>query len=135
MKFTSPFNLTLVWAEQIHGLPGAGMWLLTFLKGGRDIEVNGELLVDVVPAGQWLMVEMSREEVPRNVHGWPMNSMPSCRISGGCSLIYRMRPCGDSTLLFCSMSASCGPFLPARPAISTTTIMRVGCLNTATRWP
>jgi len=72
MKFTSPFNLTLVWAEQIHGLPGAGMWLLTFLKGGRDIEVNGELLVDVVPAGQWLMVEMSREEVPRLMTAMPL---------------------------------------------------------------
>jgi len=78
MKFTSPFNLTLVWAEQIHGLPGAGMWLLTFLKGGRDIEVNGELLVDVVPAGQWLMVEMSREEVPRFTGCGPAAILPCC---------------------------------------------------------
>ncbi len=73
MKYTSSFNLTLVvWAEQIHGLLGAGMWLLTFLKGGCDIEVNGELLVDVVPAGQWLMVEMSREEVPRLMTAMPL---------------------------------------------------------------
>lgn len=72
MKFTSPFNLTLVWAELIHGLPSAGVWRLTFLKGGRHVDVSGELLADVVPAGQWLLLEMNREEVPRLMTFMPL---------------------------------------------------------------
>ncbi|WP_270808384.1 HD domain-containing protein [Aeromonas sp. QDB25] len=72
MKFTSPFNLTLVWAELIHGLPSAGVWRLTFLKGGRHVDVSGELLADVVPAGQWLLLEMNGEEVPRLMTFMPL---------------------------------------------------------------
>ncbi|MCY9824118.1 HD domain-containing protein [Aeromonas media] len=62
MKFTSRFNLELVWAELACGSPCAGMWRLTSSRGEHYVGSNGDLLVDVAPAGQWLMVELSGME-------------------------------------------------------------------------
>ncbi|BBS89075.1 MULTISPECIES: HD domain-containing protein [Aeromonas] len=61
MKFTSQCNLELVWAELAHGLPFDGVWRLNSPLGKRYVDFRSDLLVDVAPAGQWLMVELSDE--------------------------------------------------------------------------
>ncbi|MGU5545218.1 HDIG domain-containing metalloprotein [Aeromonas veronii] len=72
MKLTSPFNLTLVWAALVHGLPCAGKWRLTSFNGELDVEINNDLLTDVAPAGQWLMVALSEEARPRLLTAMPL---------------------------------------------------------------
>lgn len=62
MKLASRCNLELVWAELVHGMPYDGVWRLNYPQGERYVELCSDLLVDVVPAGQWLMVEVSGEK-------------------------------------------------------------------------
>lgn len=152
MKFTSPFNLTLVWAEQIHGLPGAGVWRLTFLKGVRHVEVSGELLVDVVPVGQWLLVDMSREEVPRLMtfmplpvevrrddieqqYSWLADEQHAILSDIWGMLAYLP----DAALRRFYLAVLLDerimwPSSPARRATSTIITIQVGCLSTVMRW-